>query len=299
MRKPCHLAALSLVLTISSNLAPEPQAMLLFDHAEAVDGIVRAWPSLPLTTDFPSVLSESTARVASSLASVQAVPDTPQNGLGVMTSEWMHQAQEWAKDPSLMLIIVCGFLLLVAVLITFLVSIRRRRRTTPQAHGIDSKVAEGKYSPPFCLLRDLNQVTGREDYDITGRLTRISRAPAQDTPQVRTIVIKDSHISREHALIEYRNYGYWLSDRGSVNGTFVNGKRLTGERLLKHGDCIRFHKYDFEIDLPEVADEGQTVLAETPPTENHMSPRFRHLDSRSSRFSPLQLGSLLTASHVS
>lgn len=272
MRKPYRLAALGLVLTISSNLAAKQQEMLLFDRAEEIDTIVGSRHSVLLATDLTSVVhAESTTGRVSPSDHTGTAPDAVENEAAGMISEWMDQGQELLQDRAVMLIAACSFLLVVALLITFLVAIRRRKRATPRPLSVDSQVVRGRYSPPFCLLRDLSQATGREAHDITGRLTRISRAPAQDTPQVRTIVIKDNHISREHALIEYKNYGYWISDRGSVNGTFVNSQRLTGERLLKHGDGIRFHKYDFEIDLPEVADESKTILDETPTTGEHTS----------------------------
>lgn len=52
------------------------------------------------------------------------------------------------------------------------------------------------------------------------------------------LVLRDSGLSRRHALITSFNDVAQLSDCGSQNGTFLNGKQLTGAAVLKHGDQI-------------------------------------------------------------
>ncbi|TCJ19829.1 FHA domain-containing protein [Rubrobacter taiwanensis] len=53
-----------------------------------------------------------------------------------------------------------------------------------------------------------------------------------------SIRLDDGKLSRRHARIEFRDGGYWLSDLGSSNGTFVNGIRLGAPYLLRPGDTI-------------------------------------------------------------
>ncbi len=48
----------------------------------------------------------------------------------------------------------------------------------------------------------------------------------------------DEFVSALHARFQARRDGAWVEDVGSTNGTFVNGERLTGPRLLKPGDTI-------------------------------------------------------------
>jgi pSer/pThr/pTyr-binding forkhead associated (FHA) protein len=48
----------------------------------------------------------------------------------------------------------------------------------------------------------------------------------------------DELISRVHASLEDYGAGWCLKDLGSRNGTYVNGERLLGERVLKHGDEV-------------------------------------------------------------
>lgn len=173
-----------------------------------------------------------------------------------------HSVQTWILTPSLWAIIACGvFAVLVVVVITTLAK-RKKHGGRPNMTSFPTSPLTTQYPPPFCLLKDLSGATHRENHDITGRLTRISRASAEDSSTVRTLVIKDDYISREHAVVEYRNYSYWLIDRGSINGTFVNDERVTSERLLKHGDRLRFHTYEFEVVLPEMEGEAETRLAE-------------------------------------
>jgi pSer/pThr/pTyr-binding forkhead associated (FHA) protein len=50
---------------------------------------------------------------------------------------------------------------------------------------------------------------------------------------------KDEFASGRHARIESQRDGVWVLDLGSTNGTFVNGKRLDGRRLLKAGDVVQ------------------------------------------------------------
>ncbi|MBS1810621.1 MAG: SpoIIE family protein phosphatase [Acidobacteria bacterium] len=49
----------------------------------------------------------------------------------------------------------------------------------------------------------------------------------------------DPFTSRLHAEIRQRGDGFWLSDLGSANGTFLNGTRLTAPVMLKERDVFR------------------------------------------------------------
>jgi pSer/pThr/pTyr-binding forkhead associated (FHA) protein len=49
----------------------------------------------------------------------------------------------------------------------------------------------------------------------------------------------DEFTSGRHARIESQRDGVWLLDLGSTNGTFVNGERVDGRRLLHRGDLVQ------------------------------------------------------------
>jgi hypothetical protein len=51
------------------------------------------------------------------------------------------------------------------------------------------------------------------------------------------IILEDSRVSRNHAELRYKNRRFWLIDRGSTNGTFVNNERVS-EQALRGGDVI-------------------------------------------------------------
>jgi hypothetical protein len=61
------------------------------------------------------------------------------------------------------------------------------------------------------------------------------------------IVIQDSQSSRQHAEITRQGDQVIVRDLGSTNGTFVNGERITGPRLLQPGDQVRIGETSFSF----------------------------------------------------
>jgi adenylate cyclase len=53
------------------------------------------------------------------------------------------------------------------------------------------------------------------------------------------IQLLDTIVSKEHCIVERQGAGVVLRDLGSMNGTFIQGERVQGMRLLRHGDEIR------------------------------------------------------------
>ncbi len=56
--------------------------------------------------------------------------------------------------------------------------------------------------------------------------------------QENTLRLDDLSVSRRHARIAYRQGGYWLSDLGSMGGTWVDGTRLNAPRRIAAGEVI-------------------------------------------------------------
>jgi DNA-binding NarL/FixJ family response regulator len=56
------------------------------------------------------------------------------------------------------------------------------------------------------------------------------------------VLTGDRTVSRLHAVLEAFPAGWSLRDMGSRNGTFVNGQKLLGERVLGPGDEVRIGK---------------------------------------------------------
>ena len=63
-------------------------------------------------------------------------------------------------------------------------------------------------------------------------VTRLGRS------EENTIVLDDTFISAEHAVIVQRDGTWWLSDRGSTNGTALNERQVHGEVGLAPGDVV-------------------------------------------------------------
>ena len=53
-----------------------------------------------------------------------------------------------------------------------------------------------------------------------------------------SIQLLDKIVSKEHCIVERRGTEFVLRDLGSLNGTYINGERVIGEQLLRHGDDI-------------------------------------------------------------
>ncbi len=121
---------------------------------------------------------------------------------------------------------------------------RRLRRSRP--------LAATAAKPPVRAARliDVGGVTGRNAYTLGDKLARVSRMPGTDTDNVVTVHIPEDVISRSHAFIELRRGSYWVTDPGSNNGTFVNGKRIVGSSQLRHGDVIKFASHEFRFERP-------------------------------------------------
>jgi pSer/pThr/pTyr-binding forkhead associated (FHA) protein len=52
------------------------------------------------------------------------------------------------------------------------------------------------------------------------------------------IVLGDEHISNKHAAIVFEDERYWVEDRNSKNGVYLNGKKVRRERLA-NGSIIK------------------------------------------------------------
>ncbi len=59
--------------------------------------------------------------------------------------------------------------------------------------------------------------------------------------QDNDICIPEQHVSRQHAVINYRDGIFMLTDLGSANGTFVNDTQLKVPFPLASGDEIRLY----------------------------------------------------------
>lgn len=62
----------------------------------------------------------------------------------------------------------------------------------------------------------------------------------RDPASTVSFAATDAMVSRNHAAVVRRGDSFFVEDRGSFNGTFLNEQRITAATPLTHGDRIRF-----------------------------------------------------------
>ncbi len=75
-----------------------------------------------------------------------------------------------------------------------------------------------------------------ESFTIDDERVSIGRTPDAG------VFLDDVTVSRNHALLVHRQDGYYIDDLGSLNGTYVNRRRIESHRL-EDGDEIQIGKY--------------------------------------------------------
>lgn len=75
-----------------------------------------------------------------------------------------------------------------------------------------------------------------ESFPLEGDRMSVGRRPESD------VFLDDVTVSRDHALIVRRGSDYHLDDSGSLNGTYVNRRRIDSHRLVD-GDELQIGKY--------------------------------------------------------
>ncbi|MFN2138457.1 MAG: FHA domain-containing protein [Candidatus Promineifilaceae bacterium] len=78
-------------------------------------------------------------------------------------------------------------------------------------------------------------------------ITRIGRAAGN------TIVLEDSFVSSEHAMLTRRERQWWLEDLQSRNGTILNDLRVEAPTVVGAGDIITIGSVQLRIEPPAVA----------------------------------------------
>jgi pSer/pThr/pTyr-binding forkhead associated (FHA) protein len=143
---------------------------------------------------------------------------------------------------------------------------RRAREELLRARGVNTlAVAEdlGEHSAgnPHTVIQNasdevppgLNYWLADKDYiyPLKVGINTVGRAPDND------VVVQDCYISRRHcAILVHAGDGCDLHDTASKNGTYVNGKKISGPTRLRSGDEIR------------ICDQRLVFVARSHPPEN-------------------------------
>jgi uncharacterized protein YegL len=152
------------------------------------------------------------------------------------------------------MIVMVSAVVIIGLLVWIIIALIRRSR--------DLSVAGEQYVAE-AYLKDLGGNTKEPMHRLGSRPTMLGRVAGKESELLDYIVIPQSTIGRRHAMIEYKDFGYWIMDQGSINGTFVNDRPVTSEVRLKHGDRVRLHRIEFEFVMPEMSEAGMTVVSHT------------------------------------
>jgi pSer/pThr/pTyr-binding forkhead associated (FHA) protein len=161
------------------------------------------------------------------------------------------------EDSSLDVVLIIA-VAAIALLVLVVIVVVLLRRGKGASAGVEAEAAP----IPDAFINDINSITGEVATKIGDKPLLIGRVAGNDPAHLDYFVVDKGTIGRRHALIQYRDFTFWVADQGSVNGTFLNGERIENERQLKHGDRVKFHKYEFEFSMPEMDEAGHTVFAD-------------------------------------
>ncbi len=80
-------------------------------------------------------------------------------------------------------------------------------------------------------------------YDLNSAALTVGRGGQNDIQ-----IGADEFASARHARFEPRRDGVWVQDRGSTNGTYLNGRKLKSAERLDMGDTIRIGDSEYRYE---------------------------------------------------
>ena len=103
-----------------------------------------------------------------------------------------------------------------------------------------------------------------------GQTVTIGRHPEN------TIALRHASISRRHAVLEVQDGALLVRDLRSLNGTFMNGERLSEPRLLQDRDVVQFGTIRYTVEAEVTPDDSlqRVVKHFVPGGETFMSDRM-------------------------
>ena len=226
------------------------------ESAETTEAPAEAPKDSSLASEAPASLPPETPLGGSAPTSeTPTAEEVPQLPPPLRTSEPSNPepSSNWVTIMAISAVGMTLFLSTVSLLLMYRMS---------EAHKQEQNLLrEAQSSAPRAMLylgdrkKRLRGTQDKDVFDVTGKTTLVGRAPGPGG-----VIIPDEGISRQHAVIEYRDYTYWLIDQSSANGTFVNDERVQGIQRLNHGDRVRFHQVEFLFLMPGRDDVERTVI---------------------------------------
>src|SRR5207244_4199000 len=75
--------------------------------------------------------------------------------------------------------------------------------------------------------------------------------------------IRSSEVSRRHCLLSFQDGVLHVEDLDSVNGTFVNGVRVSGRQVVRPGDRLDVGPIQFLVEYALSREAGGSVRSRT------------------------------------
>ena len=236
-------------------------------------------------TDLPKVTLPDVRRRGEPAAADSAAPHIPDSGKSISTpalpvapaipgstgkrpaaDETVPPVQAAASAPSersspeppqagyaQFLALALGGAALLLALAAILIVLRRRAQPAREADPL----------MPKAFLNDIGGATTQKSYELGAKPIIVGRLKGPESDAADYVVIDESTVGRRHALLEYKEHSFWVSDQNSLNGTFVNNTRIEAPTRLKHGDRVRFHKHEFEFLALDMFETDRTMMSET------------------------------------
>ena len=82
------------------------------------------------------------------------------------------------------------------------------------------------------------------------------------------VVVPDDEMSRRHAIVRPVEQGVELEDLGSLNGTYVEGERISAPHTIVRRTVVRMGQSDFALDVSVPAPAAE------PPPPQPVAPQF-------------------------
>ncbi len=124
-------------------------------------------------------------------------------------------------------------------------------------------------APPYLSCRE-NQASPRR-WPLQGPLVTVGRAPDVDV-----VLGEDLLVSRLHTTLELVGGVWTIVDNGlSRNGTYVNGRRLSGRLPLHDRDEIRLGATTLTFCAPAEETGAHTLVGQPLPVPTHLTPAQR------------------------
>lgn len=115
-------------------------------------------------------------------------------------------------------------------------------------------------------LGTLRVIANSGDQPIVDSVFDLSPVTTLGRNSRNTIVLDNTYVSAEHALLAWRDSQWWLEDLGSRNGTLLNDAPLSSATVISAGDVVTIGGVHFKLELPGRREEkGESGIRDSNP----------------------------------